>query len=415
MHDEHYQSPLPALKLRQVLAFRMKRQHLLDKAHDVVSAVRSSCGIQSQIPQQARIALWARTRDLTADKVDESLWRTRSLVKTWCMRATVHLLPSADFYAYIHAAGPDAVCSEKRWMYRYGLSDQVVDKAVDAIFEALGNGPLTRAELAERVARLAGEDIREWIERGWGGLVKIAALRGLVCFGPDRGREVTFVRVGDWLSGIRDQADGETHGAGVWAEQVEAPRHGAAWPVPTPLRETSSLSAQAFLLRSYLAAYGPARIADFSYWSGISTVSARQALERLRDETVRVTVGGKEAFLLRKDLSEVQGADFPGPIVDLLPSFDPYMLGHHEKSYLVDEANYRAVYRKAGWLSPVLLVDGRAAGTWEAGRKGSSLAISVRPFAPIGPEVASAIEAQATDLAQFFGCKCMLDIKSSVN
>ncbi len=80
----------------------------------------------------------------------------------------------------------------------------------------------------------------------------------------------------------------------------------------------------------------------------------------------------------------------------------------------MDEAHYKAIYRKAGWLSPVLLVGGRAAGIWEAERRGSSLAVSVRPFAPVRPEVASAIEGQAMDLAGFFGCKCVLDIQGSL-
>ncbi|MBE3519953.1 MAG: AlkZ family DNA glycosylase [Firmicutes bacterium] len=381
MARKHHARKLPALKLRQALAFRVKRQHLLVKADDVVSSVRSSCGIQSQIPQQARIALWARTRDLTADKIDESLWRTRSLVKTWCMRATVHLLPSPDFYAYIQAVGPEVIRSEIRWMSRYGLSDQVVDEAVGAIFDALADGPLTRVELGEKVARLAGDDLRRWVERGWGGLVKIAALRGLVCFGPDRGREVTFVRVKDWLPDANE------------------PR-------------TNTLSAQAFLLRSYLASYGPARISDFSYWSGISATGAQQALELLRDEIAQVTVDGEESLLLREDLCETQEADFDEPVVNLLPSFDPYMLGHRQKSHLVDEAHYKAIYRKAGWVSPVLLVNGRAAGTWEAERKGSSLAVSVKTFGPIRPEVGLAVEMQAGCLAQFFGCKCVLAIES---
>lgn len=411
MARKHHARKLPALKLRQALAFRMKRQHLLGKADDVVSSARSSCGIQSQIPQQSRIALWVRTRNLTPDDVDESLWRTRSLVKTWCMRATIHLLPSADFYAYIQAVGPEVIRSEMRWVSRYGLSGHVVDKAVSAIFEALAGGPLTRTELGEKVARLAGDDLRQWVERGWGGLVKIAALRGLVCFGPDRGREVTFVRVKDWLPGGQDRADGESQGPKTRGETSRSPqKHEVLAAANEP--QTNTLSSQAFLLRSYLASYGPARISDFSYWSGISATGAQQALELLRDEIAQVTVDGEESLLLREDLCEAQEADFDEPVVNLLPSFDPYMLGHRQKSHLVDEANYKAIYRKAGWVSPVLLVNGRAAGTWEAERKGSSLAVSVKTFGPIRPEVGLAVEMQAGCLAQFFGCKCVLAIES---
>jgi hypothetical protein len=70
----------------------------------------------------------------------------------------------------------------------------------------------------------------------------------------------------------------------------------------------------------------------------------------------------------------------PTPSVSL-PSFDPYMLGHRDKEHLVDEANYKRVYRKAGWLSPVVLFAGRVMGVWSHERRGKCLHVNVEPFA----------------------------------
>jgi hypothetical protein len=61
------------------------------------------------------------------------------------------------------------------------------------------------------------------------------------------------------------------------------------------------------------------------------------------------------------------------------------------------------VYRPQGWLSPVLLVDGRMAGVWSHEVRSDRVAITVEPFAPVGSEVRGGVEAEAERLAAFLG------------
>src|SRR3989304_216753 len=95
----------PAVSWRQVHRFRLHRHHLLRPAPraDLVGVVADLCGVQAQLSSAAKLALWARVRGLRSEDVERALWRERSLVKTWCMRGTTHLLPPAGFPMYVAA------------------------------------------------------------------------------------------------------------------------------------------------------------------------------------------------------------------------------------------------------------------------------------------------------------------------
>ncbi len=369
-----------ALSLDQVIAFRLQRHHLAERApaKELVAVVRDVCGIQAQLGSAARMALWARVQGIAPDDVDRALWEERALAKTWCMRGTVHLIPAADVPVYVAALRQSTVAEEMRWMARYGLGSDKVQNMVACIAECLASGPLTRRDLADCVASSLGPEARKWIEHAWGGVVKQASLQGLVCFGPDRGQETTFVRQDRWLPGPPRQEDMATGDAGT------------------------------LLMRGYLHGYGPATWQDFASWTGMPVKDTASIGRRLTDDLVEVSVEGRPGFLLREDLTAVQTAALGEPAVRLLPSFDPYLLGHGDRSHLVSDAHYKRVFRKAGWLSPVVLVNGRVAGVWSHERKGRKLMITVEPFGGLSSAACDRIGAEAEDIGRFLGLSALV-------
>src|SRR5262249_6292099 len=92
-------TPPPAAHLTwvNVLPWRVRRQPLARRApHDATLAtVAAIGGLQAQVMSSAELTLWARVEGLEADTVGRALWDERTLVKTWAMRGTLHLLPSA--------------------------------------------------------------------------------------------------------------------------------------------------------------------------------------------------------------------------------------------------------------------------------------------------------------------------------
>lgn len=218
-----------------------------------------------------------------------------------------------------------------------------------------------------------------WIALG-GGVIKIACLEGLVCFGPNRGQEITFVRTDQWLP---------------------------------PLRQLPSREAQVELLRRYLQAYGPAAPQDFAIWTGMKLKEIAPIWHSLREEMLEVQVGGRTRFLLRKDREAFSSLPHLAEHVRLLPNFDSFLLGHQSKDHLVDQAHYKRIYRKAGWISPVVLFQGRAAGIWSHERKSNRLEITIDSFQKMPPRLRRWIEAEAADLGRFWEVPYLLKFKDS--
>src|SRR5438105_1154289 len=171
----------------------------VELVHDVV-------GVQAQVTVMARIALWARLRDLAVDDVERALEQKRTIVKTWSMRGALHLLASNELLLYLRGLMPTRLPREQRWIQRAGLKEE---EATAMILDALKNGPLTRAQLVGYLAKRLGTKTKDWMDGGWGHktegsntawqLVRPAVIRGLVCFGPSRGPQITFTRVDEWL------------------------------------------------------------------------------------------------------------------------------------------------------------------------------------------------------------------------
>jgi hypothetical protein len=89
----------------EVLAWRLTHQHLDRRAsrREALEVVRQICGLHAQVKSSAELTLWARVDDLEPDAVQKALWEERSLVKTWAMRGTLHLLSAAELPIWVAA------------------------------------------------------------------------------------------------------------------------------------------------------------------------------------------------------------------------------------------------------------------------------------------------------------------------
>jgi hypothetical protein len=343
-------------------------------------------GAQAQLPSAAQLSLWARVRDLQIANIEDA-FRKRRLVKAACMRRTLFLVPSRDLAVFVRGTRRRAE-KEIRWTLGKGVPKPVVETAIEATLGVLDQ-PLTRLEIAERVSQTLGvrkQDMHGGT--GWGSrrrvdavpvgkltfpvveLLDLAGARGVVCYGPYRGNEPTFVRADAWIPRWKD----------LPAEQAER-----------------------MLLRKYLQAFGPSTAADFALWAGMTLTESREIWRREQGRLASVDVQGWEATVLRKDLDELARARFERPLVRLLPYFDTFLLGHRERDHLL-EARYRPkVYRPQGWIAPVVLVDGRVAAVWEHAREGGGLRVKVTEFGSLSRRVIAGIREEAQDLGRFLG------------
>lgn len=98
------------------------------------------------------------------------------------------------------------------------------------------------------------------------------------------------------------------------------------------------------------------------------------------------------------------------PSVRLLPHFDPYLLGYRQRDLLISPLHARRIQAGGGWIHPVLVVDGRVAGSWRQHRLHDGMAVEVRPFEPISPEVIAGVDAEVTDIGRFLSTSTTLSL-----
>lgn len=361
------------LSWKQVHSWRLAQQFLQPRAnHGQMHAVVTRLGgIQAQVMAAAEAALGMRVDGLTPEDVRLALWKERTLVKTWAMRGTLHLVTPDDLPLISAARSAFPIKRPPSYYTYHGVTPEEYDAIIDGVARALSDEPLTREQLAQGVAELAGmPNLQNVLLSGWGALLKPSAFRGDLCFGPNQGQNVTFVRPQSWL--------------GEW-------------------RDVDPQAAIQELARRYLNAFGPATTADFKRWFGLqSEAQAKKVFKALGSEIVEVDVDGWRAWALAGERMAVRAALVPEEVVRLLPQFDVYTVGVTRDCEPVLAAEHKArVYRAQGWISPVVLVDGRMEGVWEAEEKGAR--VKVEMFVPISETVRTGIKAEAKRLGKFLG------------
>jgi hypothetical protein len=250
------------------------------------------------------------------------------------------------------------------------VTREEVEAILAAIAEVLDDRMLTREELAQEVGRCLGsEELGGKLRDGFGALLKPSAFRGDLLFAPSVERNVRFARPDQWLPGWEPV---ETEGS---------------------IRE---------VVRRYMAAYGPATREEFARWFGTtSPAQAGRLIEELGEEVAPVEIEGTTAWMLAEHAREAEAA-VPSGVVRLLPAFDHFVVAapRDREAVLSQELKGR-VYRPQGWLSPVLMVDGRMEGVWRQERKADRIVVRVEPFAQQPGWVRHAAEKEAQRLAHF--------------
>ena len=108
-------------------------------------------GIHAQVMSAAELALGARTDGLTPQDVQAALWQDRTLVKTWAMRGTLHLLAAEGLP--VHAAA--RIIDPRGWIdfESHGISKQQAQAFLEAVPEVLSSEPMTRETAYRRHKR----------------------------------------------------------------------------------------------------------------------------------------------------------------------------------------------------------------------------------------------------------------------
>jgi uncharacterized protein YcaQ len=358
----------------QINTWRMSRHHLLARADRgrVVEVVAAIGGLQAQVISAAELALHARVDRLEPGDFAKALWDERALVKTWAMRGTLHVLAAGEYPRVQAALSTLSHYRRASWLRYHGVTHDELESIIAGVRDTLDGSGITREQLADAIVERTGSThVRDLLRSGWGALLKPAAFQGHLCFGPNQGQNVTFVRPDRWLGSLAavDPGDAMTH-----------------------------------VLRRYLAAYGPATTDDFARWFGFDQARARRLMRAAGDLLVEVEVGGWSGSMLAEDASAVQQLE-PSPSVRLLPAFDPYTIALYRQPHVLDQQHRAKVSRQQGWISPVVLREGRIVGVWDQQKQRDQLRVTVTTFEQLADEVEEGVATEARRIAAFAGAE----------
>lgn len=329
----------------------LARQHLVDRtARPTVDLVARLVALQSQNPSSAYLALHARAAgfvpaDLAGPLLD------RRVARLALLRDTVHLASAQD----------------ARWLWSLlapvlrrhlvtgsqvsrDLRDVDLDDLRSAALDLFTAGPQTSAALGARLADRWPQVPPRSLAMGARGTLPLVQVTPRGVWG--RSLATTWLPAWDWF------------GAG--------PDDALLWPAADPgsTDPAALLAARADLVRRYLAAFGPASVADVQQWSGLTRLAA--AVDLLRPELVEVVhtdpPGGRPRVLLDLPDAPRPSADLPVP-VRLLPDFDNLLLGHADRTRVVPAQVRPALASRNGMPPGTVLVDGLVSGTWTLHRE----------------------------------------------
>ncbi len=322
--------------------------------------------MQAQDFSAAKWAVGVRGPGMTAADVDSAL-SDGTIVRSWPLRGTLHMTAAEDLPWILALTSARTIASAATRHAGLGLDSKTFGHATEIVQRHLVRGhALTREELLTEFQQAGIETSGQ---RGYHILWRLAQ-DGTICFGPPRGKQQTFVLLGDWV------------------------KH--------PLRYDRE-EALGELARRYFDGHGPATERDLAWWAKLTLKDARIGIAIAHRHLAEITIGG-ERYLMAAEAEERLSHVTVARQVVLLPGFDEYLLGYADRSaVLAAQHSQRIVPGGNGVFAPMLVVNGRVAGTWRrrAGRDESML--QVEPFEPLSRDAAKKLDHAAGDYGRFLG------------
>jgi hypothetical protein len=332
--------------------------------------VRWFGAVQAQEYLHSLYAVGLRMPSSTEQRIEQAI-ADKQIVRTWPMRGTIHYIPAEDtrWMVKLLAQRPggrqdSAAVSVYR---RAGLTAAIFARAGDVLTKALQGGKLlTRKEL---YATLEAAGINTAGEQRGLHILGYWARAGLLCLGPRRGKQPTYTLLDEWIPHARALEGDE---------------------------------ALATLARRYFTSHGPATEYDFAWWTGLTITEARHGLSLVERDLARDTIAGRTYWLSPAEPALPAAA---GHGVYLLPPYDEFTVAYKQRDDLRDPAFPDDPF---AILGPVIVVDGRVAGTWKRTLTKDAAILTVTLYTPLGSQQRAALAEAVARYGAFVGLPAII-------
>lgn len=321
--------------------------------------------VQAQDYLASKWALGVRLPESTDATIERAI-ADRSIVRTWAMRGTLHLLAANDVRWILSLIKNRFQAAYRTHFRRIGLTDEELAKGQEAITHALlGKKQLTRPALKAALEQAGFRTHEQQLNH----LLVWAAVDGLICCSCRQGNEFTYTLLDEWL------------------------------PI-TPMPDHSDALTE--LTRRYFTSHGPATLADFVWWSGLTAATAKVGLEGAKTSLLQEVIAGQVYWMP----STMTALKYAVCRVHLLPSFDEYLVAYKDRSAALGSLAFSQIVSAGnGIFKPVVVVDGQVAGTWKRTLKKDAVLVETSLLIPVTKDQQRAIEKEIETYRAFLkGC-----------
>lgn len=328
------------MSLQTIRNTRQYNQLLTHKPFTEPGEILSHFGaIQAQDYSGAKWSIGARLSGATDSDIENALINKR-ILRTWLMRGTLFFVKSDDLRWIQQLVAPKIITSLKRRHTELELDTHTLSRTSHIITEALTKSPLlSRKEIMSIIQEngISTEGARSYH------MLLYASLNGLICQTNSVKSMPNYILI----------------------DRIEAHR--------SPLTREEAI---AELTRRYFISRGPATIADFAWWSGLTITEIKKGLEANKDKLISETIDEQTYWF-----QDNPNAAVSKPNIQLFPGFDEFLLGYKDRTAsLHTQFNTLWCPGNNGMFMPFVVKNGEVIGIWKKVKKNSSKDIEISYF-----------------------------------
>ena len=347
--------------MKDILAIRLYNQQISQTRYTKPNELLSYLiAVQGQDYLGAKWSVGLRLPGSTDTNIEQALL-DKTIVRTWAMRGTLHLLATSDIRWILPLLSPRIITNNARRYKELELDEDTLTRSNKILAKALQNNKeLTRTALLQIIKdngiSTEGQRAPYILQR--------ASLEGIICQSVMQGKDPLYFSM-DALPKNR-----------IW-ERDEA------------LSE---------LTKRYFMSRGPATLQDFVWWSGLSTADAKRGLESLKSQLVHKTIDGQIYWHALSSMPSEKSQN-----TYLLPGFDEYLLSYKDRSLIMDTGYMKTLTPTNGMLPPTIVMNGKVIGTWKRTIKKSCVTIELNHFSTLTAIESKTIAAAAKCYGEYLG------------
>jgi hypothetical protein len=343
----------------------VEKRASFEKPGDVVSWLGA---VQAQDCTGAKWALGQRMRAATDSDVEQA-FTEGSILRTHLMRPTWHFVTPADIRWMLALTAPHVHAVNATYYRKLELDQTLFTRSNDALVKALQGGEQPTRDELRGAFQQAGLAAKGKLRMSY--LMMRAELDGIVCSGPRRGKQFTYMLLDERA------------------------------PQARTLERDEALSE---LTQRYFMSRGPAMVQDFVKWSELTTAESRRGLEMVQTQLRQEMMDGKVYWL---SLSTPTAKD-ASPSAYLLSVYDEYISGYKDRSATGSPETAAKLSAMGNALYYVIIVDGQIVGTWKRTLKKDAVVLEMNIFTPLTDAEEQAVTMAAHQYGVFLGLPVVL-------